>query len=237
MPQRLSAPRWRPSPTAQRRTEPSLDGNAFSPSPSLVNEMQDGCRNRTRSHFAFNGAQSIWSRLPLRRSARPVAFRLFSRAATPAVCCARRRLAYRTKMTAAPGHHDPSDFLAATKARPAIASVDSVVLLIVPREAARIDEIGNGRAAQLDRLQQDFAEFFAQRRELGRGQARSDFRRMDSRFPQAFVSVDVTHAAQHALIEEQSFDAGSAGVNTARKFPGVDIKRIGAESPQFFRQR
>src|SRR5215467_2218326 len=59
---------------------------------------------------------------------------------------------------------------------------------------------------------------------------------MDSCFPQAFVGIDVAHAAQYALIEQHSLYACFAGVDAARKFPAADLQRIGAESLEFFRQ-
>ena len=71
-------------------------------------------------------------RLPLRRARpRPSRFVFFRRA-----CCATRRpLALRTKMTAASGDNDPSDFRAAAKTLLPFASVGLMVLLIISRLA------------------------------------------------------------------------------------------------------
>src|SRR5262245_30825959 len=60
---------------------------------------------------------------------------------------------------------------------------------------------------------------------------------MDFRFPQTFVSVDVADSAQNALVEQNRFDAGLAGVDATRKFVRSDVQRIRTEAFQFSVQR
>ena len=71
-------------------------------------------------------------------------------------------------MTAASRDDDPLYFRTAAKTFLAFATVHFVMLLIIARNAACVNEIGNGGAAQFDGLQQNFAKLLAQRLQIGR---------------------------------------------------------------------
>ena len=99
------------------------------------------------------------SRLSLRRSTGPIAFRLFlpmtPRAGRHA-SGAGHWLAVRAKVAAAPGDDGPSDFRAAARAWQPFTPVHLVVLLVVARNTASVHKIGYRRAPQFDRFQQNF---------------------------------------------------------------------------------
>src|ERR1700737_2633405 len=56
---------------------------------------------------------------------------------------------------------------------------------------------------------------------------------MNPGFPQTFVSIDITYAAQHTLIEEKSFDTRASRANSLRKFPFAHFEGIDAKSGEF----
>src|SRR6267154_6523497 len=57
---------------------------------------------------------------------------------------------------------------------------------------------------------------------------------MNLRFPQALIRIDISDAAQHALVQQQRLDPRASPANPVREFYLAHFKRIGAESGQLF---
>ena len=56
--------------------------------------------------------------------------------------------------------------------------------------------------------------------------------RMHSRRKQGLVHIDVAHAGQERLVEQQRFNAGLAPLDARLKFVESDGERLGAEARQ-----
>src|SRR5207248_7583970 len=54
------------------------------------------------------------------------------------------------------------------------------------------------------------------------------------RFPQALIRIDISDAAQHALVQQQRLDPRASPANPVREFHLAHFERIGAESGQLF---
>jgi hypothetical protein len=77
-----------------------------------------------------------------------------------------------------------------------------MVPLILSRLAFGVKKIGNRRPAHHDRFLQNPLQHAVQCRSLFVAELRSQPRWMNFRSPQALVRVDVSHAAQHALVQQ-----------------------------------
>src|SRR5215469_8354025 len=55
---------------------------------------------------------------------------------------------------------------------------------------------------------------------------------MNFRPPQALVSIDVAHAAQNALVQQQGLDAGPSPANAPRKLLLPDFERLRTKSSE-----
>src|SRR5947208_10458572 len=79
--------------------------------------------------------------------------------------------------------------------------------LVFSRLALGIKKIGDGGTPQYDGLTQDFLQRAPQGFRLPASQLRAELRGMNLRPPQAFIGVNVAHAAEHALVQKQRLDA------------------------------
>ena len=57
---------------------------------------------------------------------------------------------------------------------------------------------------------------------------------MNLRAPETFVRIDIPHAAQEPLIEQQRFDPRAAGSRLLDEFLNANFERIGAKGVQLF---
>jgi hypothetical protein len=96
---------------------------------------------------------------------------------------------------AAAGYDGAAYFCSAAKALFAGALVNAVAKLELATLAIRIHVIGNGRAAQANCFQQHGADGSMEIAKLARLERRRQSHGMDSRSPQTFVRVDVSHAS------------------------------------------
>src|SRR5215469_14050762 len=62
--------------------------------------------------------------------------------------------------------------------------------------------------------------------------ARTDLCWMNLRFPKALVRVNVSHPAQHLLVEQQHFDARTSRTDSRHKFVEFHFERIRSEPQQ-----
>ena len=109
--------------------------------------------------------------------------------------------------------------------------------LIFARPAFGVKKIGDGRTAECDGPTQDFLQRATQRSHLFPSQLGPQMRRMNFRPPQAFVGVNVTHAAEHALVQKQRLDARVPPADSFQKFLFADLQRVGAKASQFLLER
>jgi hypothetical protein len=76
-----------------------------------------------------------------------------------------------------------------------------------------------------------------QRFGLSSRQTRSQARRMNLRPPQTFIRIDISHAPQHALIEQQRLDSRAPRPDSRHKFLRIDFQRIGPKPMQLLLER
>ena len=141
-------------------------------------------------------------------------------------------LAAGAEVAAAAGYDGAAYFCSAAETLFAGALVDAVAKLKLAALAIGIHVIGNGRAAQADGFQEHGADGSMEIAELGRLERRRQSHGMDSRSPETFVRVDVSHAAQDALVEQERFDAGAASTQFRAEFFFGSFERIEAEFAQ-----
>lgn len=123
---------------------------------------------------------------------------------------ARRGLALRAKVGTAPGDDDAADFCAAAKARLAGALIDAMARLKFSAIPFRVHVIGNRRTFHANRFVQNQADFFVQARDFIRREIGAEALRMNPRAPQGLIGVDIAHATERALIEQERLDAAAA---------------------------
>lgn len=135
-------------------------------------------------------------------------------------------------MGAAAGYDCAAYFCSAAETFFASALVDAVAELKLAALPVGIHIIGNGRAAQADCFQQHGTHGSIKVAKLARLERRSQSHRMNSRAPEAFVRVDVSHASKNALVEQERFDAGAASAQFRAEFLFGGFERIEAEVAQ-----
>ena len=122
---------------------------------------------------------------------------------------ARQALAPRTEMRRSAADDDPANRPGAPIARLAGPLVDLEVLLHRAVAVGR-GVIVDGAAAPLDRLGQDVAQRPVKPPGVVRPEALRVAERMEPRPPERFVGVDVAHAGNEILVEQQGLEAASA---------------------------
>lgn len=143
-----------------------------------------------------------------------------------------RPLAAGAEVAAAAGYDGAAYFCSATETLFAGALVNAVAKLKLATPTFGIHVIGNGRAAQANCFQQHGADGSMEIAKLAGLERGSQTRGMDSGAPQTFVRVDVAHAAQDALVEQERFDAGAASTQFRAEFFLGSFERIEAELAQ-----
>src|SRR5208337_32789 len=138
----------------------------------------------------------------------------------------RRFLALRTKIAAAPRHDHALNSRLAAKARFPLSSIRSMMPLIFSRLAFRVKKVRDRGSAHHNRPLQDALQRAVQFFHLLLPQPRSQPHRMDPGFPQALIGVDVSHAAQNPLIQQQRLDSCTLS---------TDSRRIAATPPATIR--
>jgi hypothetical protein len=133
---------------------------------------------------------------------------------------------------AAAGYDCPAYFCSAAKTLFAGALVDAVAELKLAALSIGIHVIGNGRAAQADCFQQHGTHGSMEIVKLARLERRRQSHGMDSRSPEAFVRVDVSHASKDALVEQERFDARAVSAQFRAEFFFGSFERIEAEVAQ-----
>jgi hypothetical protein len=101
--------------------------------------------------------------------------------------------------------------------------------LIFSRLAFGVKKIGDRRPAHRDCFFQNGPERMVQRFGLLSRQARSQARRMNLCPPQTFIRINISNAPQHALIQQQRFDACPPHSHPRHKFFRAHFERIGPE--------
>ncbi len=108
--------------------------------------------------------------------------------------------------------------------------------LIVPRLACRVHKVGNRGAAQANRRFENFADGAPELRELRAAELRALALRMKPRAPEALVGVDVSHAAEHVLIEQQRLDHRTPRTEPRAEFFFAHFQRVSAQQPEVLRE-
>jgi len=109
--------------------------------------------------------------------------------------------------------------------------------LIFSRLALGVKKIGDRRPTHRDCFFQNCPERMVERFGPLSRQTRSQARRMNLRPPQTFIRIDISHAAQHALIEQQRLDSRSPRPYSRHKFLRTDRQRIGPKPMQLLLER
>ena len=112
-----------------------------------------------------------------------------------------------------------------------------MVPLILPRLAVGAQKIGDGRTAHQDGFLQNPLKRAMQSCELFLFKCTAQPCGMNFRAPQTLVRIDISNAAQKALIQKKRFDPRAARSRLLDKFLDRDFEGIGAEGSQFFGER
>jgi hypothetical protein len=132
-------------------------------------------------------------------------------------------------MGAAAGYDCAADGCAAAETLFAVALINAVAQLEASALAFGVHVIGNGGASQADGFEKHPADGSMEFAKLGGLERGSQTRGMNAGAPQAFVRVDVSHASQDALVEQERFYAGAASSQLRAEFPFGSLERIEAE--------
>jgi hypothetical protein len=145
-------------------------------------------------------------------------------------------LAFRTVVRPALSHHDPADFRPASSTRLAGAPVNLMLQLEAPLFTVGIDVVRDRRAFQTNCRGEDVDHSAVQARGALLAQAGGDGPRMDARFEQRFVGVDIAHAAQKFLIQQQLLDPRVAFLEQLQEIFHRNVEGVRAQCPGPFRQ-
>jgi hypothetical protein len=135
-------------------------------------------------------------------------------------------------VAAAAGYDGAAYFSSAAETLFAGALVNAVAQLKLAAPAIGIHVIGNGGAAQADGFQEHRADGSVEIAKLAGLERGSQTCGVNARAPEAFVRIDVSHAPQNALIEQECFDAGAASAQFRAEFLFGGLERIEAEFAQ-----
>jgi len=100
----------------------------------------------------------------------------------------------------------------------------------------RVDVIGNRRAFQSNSCRKDIDHGAMQPRGAILTQAGRHGAWVNARFEQRFIGVDVSHAAQESLIEQQRLDARLALLQQLQKIFERDVERVRTQCLSAFQQ-
>src|ERR1700712_2730427 len=112
-------------------------------------------------------------------------------------------LAGRAEVSAAPAYDDAFDGGGADAAGLAGAAVDVVVELKEAGYAVGVYIVGDGGAAQFDRLGEDLDKGRAEAAEFGPGETAGVAERTNAGMEEGLVGVDVADAVEQALVEQR----------------------------------
>jgi hypothetical protein len=102
--------------------------------------------------------------------------------------------------------------------------------------ALGIHEIGKRRASQQYGFLENFPNASVEARDFGALERCCQARGMDARPPQAFIAIDVAHAAENMLIEQKRLYPRTAAAQTMREFLLAYLERLRAERAKNLRQ-
>lgn len=108
-----------------------------------------------------------------------------------------------------------------------MAAVGLVTILIRTFAAAGVDVIGNGGAAGGDGLGEDGLDGAEKVGEAGAAEAGGEGKGMNAGSEEGFVGIDIAHAAQKALVEQEGLDAGAPGLGEGDKGGFAELERVG----------
>ena len=111
-----------------------------------------------------------------------------------------------------------------------------MVPLIFSRHSLGVKKVRDRRPAQSNRLPQNVLQHSIQLLHLVSFQTRSQLRRVNLRFPQAFVGINITDTAKYVLVQQQRLDPRPASSDSARKLLQSYLQRIRTKSMQLAAQ-
>src|SRR5580704_9782372 len=101
--------------------------------------------------------------------------------------------------------------------------------LEIPAISFAVDIIGNRRTLVRDRQRQDFANILMQSRRASLAESRRDRQRMNPRQKQRLVDINVAHARQELLIEQQRLDLGLSRTQSCYEIVERNFQRLGPQ--------
>jgi len=104
-----------------------------------------------------------------------------------------------------------------------------VLLLKTAALAVGVNVVGNRRAFQPNRGGENIDHRSVQANGALLAQASRDGARMDARFIQRLIGVNIAHAAQESLIQQQRLDGGASRLQQLPKLVERDAERVGTE--------
>ena len=143
-------------------------------------------------------------------------------------------LADRAEVRAPAGEQYSADGSAADQAGLAGPEVDAVLKLEKAAYAVGIHVVGDGRAAERNRMLQDFLQGRAKAVKFSALDAAGHAFGTDSGAEEAFVGVDIAHAVEQRLIEQRRFDGQLAAAKELSESLGSDGGWLRAGSEEGF---
>jgi len=137
-------------------------------------------------------------------------------------------------MAASTGNDGSANDRAAAEAFLSIALVNAVAPLKTAEISVRVHVVRNRRSPQPNRIVEHLANGPVQTPQFIRREPRAEPHGMDSRAPQAFVSVDVSNAPQHMLIEQQRLDSRAPVLQQSDELRFRCFQRIESERAENF---
>jgi hypothetical protein len=107
-----------------------------------------------------------------------------------------------------------------------------VAVLEAAAATVDVEEVGNGRAAMEDGQAENAAHVAPEGVGLGGGETRGERGGVDAGGEEGFVAIDVAHAGEAALVEEEGFDGLAARGQELAESGAGDFERLGAEFGQ-----
>ncbi len=128
------------------------------------------------------------------------------------------------------GYQDAADDSAAIYTGLAGTLIDAVADLEKALAALGIHVIGDGGTAGGDGLGEHFGEGLVEAEGAILAQPGGNRQGVNAGAEEAFIGVDIPHAADEGLIEQEGLDAGAAEAEGAGEIRGGDLERLGAEA-------
>ena len=132
-------------------------------------------------------------------------------------------------MSAALGDYDAADLGSTSDAGQIGPLVDAVGILKAATVSVGIHVIGYRGSTAFDGFSEDFLNRKVKAEDTRAAEGCGNALRMDAGAEQGFIGIDIAHAAEHGLVEENRFDRGFALRQASGEILGQNLEWFGAK--------